>query len=243
MATNPFFENYIATSEQNLLEDLVIESIQTYGQDMYYLPRRHTNLDKLTYSDDQSYFDTFYCVEFYIKSVDGFGGDKTFMSKFDIEIRDQLILTIARRRFEEEIGHKEGFLAPREGDLLYFPMNGKLFQIMFADNKPTFYQLGNLQTFDVTVEVFEFSSERFQTGLPFIDVYNKFSQDILSYALVDEHGSPLISEEGDVVIAANEYYELINNDHVDDNEDIAQQIADESIILFTETNPFAEKNY
>lgn len=220
MTLNPFFNKDRRSSEQELLENLIIESIQTYGFEMYYLPRRGKNYDYLSGDDDQSYYDTAIPVEMYIKSVDGFGGDRIFMSKFDIEVRDQIIFTIARRRFEQNIGHPENFIAPREQDLIYFPMNKKLFMVMFAENKPFFYQLGSLQMFDMTCENFEYTSQKFSTGIVDIDKFElDHSQDI-----------------------ANTATEGIDSINLDDSDEIQAEQGN-TLLDFSETNPYAEGNY
>lgn len=99
MATNFFFNNFQSSQEQLLLENLIIESIKIYGEDMYYLPRTINKKDELYGTDDISTYDSAVLVEMYIKNVDGFQGDGNFMSKFGLEIRDQVTFTIAKRRF------------------------------------------------------------------------------------------------------------------------------------------------
>ena len=158
MVTNVYFNLYGQTSEQELLEDLVIESIRMYGQDMYYLPRKRNSFDGIYYEDSQSSFDIAYMIEVYMKSYNGFMGQDSFMSKFGLEVRDQFVFSIARRSFSLEITNPQPeILRPREGDLLYFPLNRKTFEIRFVDNKPFFYQLGELQMYDITCELFEYS--------------------------------------------------------------------------------------
>jgi len=243
MTLNTFFLTDKRTSEQNLLEDLVIESIKQYGQEFLYLPRRRNNFDQLTYSDDQSTFDTAYPVEMYIKSIDGFSGDRIFMSKFDVEIRDQIIFTISRRRFDLEIGTPEDILAPREGDLIYFPMNRKIFQIMFVDNKPTFYQLGHLQTFNMTCEVYEYSSEKFITGIDAIDVmFRTHTQNIIDHGIIDHSNYYMVSHDGSMIVSSG-YQTVLDIDMGDDNVAIQTEQNEDTIVDFTESNPFSEKNY
>lgn len=239
MAVNPHFPNYIQNTEQELLEDLVIEYIQQMGIDIYYLPRRRGNFNDIYYDDDMSYFDTFYPIEMYIKSYSGFGGDGTFASKFDIEIRDQIQFSIARRRFDLEIKSKEDFPAPREGDLIYFPFNKKLFQIMFSDNKPFFFQMGTLQMFDITCEVFEFASERFMTGIPEIDaMQEKHTQDVLEFAIMDADGNYIITGD-DKYLINSKMGELIDQDASDTTGEFKEQDELDDIIRWDETNPYA----
>ena len=133
MSTNLYFRNYDASNEQTLYEDLIIEAIRMYGEDMYYCPRVLKNYDPLYTADDSSEYNSAYLVELYIKSVDGFSGDGNFMSKFGIEIRDQVVFSVARRVFNEEVGMESTLVRPNEGDLIYFPLNKKLFKIMFVN--------------------------------------------------------------------------------------------------------------
>ena len=125
MATNFYFNNFQASGEQNLLEDLIIEAIKIYGEDMYFIPRRIGNFDALYTADDQSVYDQSFLLEFYIKSVDGFSGDGNFMSKFGVEIRDQVVFSVAQRTFNQEVGIYTNQPRPNEGDLIYFPLNKK----------------------------------------------------------------------------------------------------------------------
>ena len=137
MATNFYFNNFSASNEQGLLEDLIIEAIKIYGQDMIYIPRNIGNLDTLYTADDQSYYVQTYDVEMYIKSIDGFSGDGNFMSKFGLEIRDQVIFSISQRVFYNEIGYITNLVRPMEGDIVYFPLNKKCFQIKFRSEEHT----------------------------------------------------------------------------------------------------------
>ena len=99
MATNFFFNNFQASNEQGLLEGLIIEAIKIYGEDMIYIPRNIGNLDRLYTADDSSYYTNSYEIEMYIKSIDGFSGDGNFLSKFGLEIRDQVVFSMAQRVF------------------------------------------------------------------------------------------------------------------------------------------------
>ena len=131
MSTSVFFNNFQSSQEQLLIEDLVLESIRIYGIDLYYLPRTRTAYDSLYGEDTLSVFSKYFFVDMYIKNVDGFDGDGDFISKFGLEIRDRITLTISRRVFNDEIGIVEGILRPQEGDLIFFPLNNKIFEIKF----------------------------------------------------------------------------------------------------------------
>src|SRR5210317_1639455 len=101
--TNLYFNNYAFTQEQNLIENLIIESIKIYGIEVFYLPRTLVKENQLFGEVVLSKFEQAYPVEMYIKSVDGFQGDGDFLSKFGLEIRDEMVLTVSRRRFGEEL--------------------------------------------------------------------------------------------------------------------------------------------
>jgi hypothetical protein len=244
MATNPLFDNFNNVGEQELLEDLVVESIKIYGQDMYYLPRRRVNFDKLYYEDDSSSFDTVYPIEVYVKEARGFGnGENNFLGKFGaFEIRDQVILTVARRTFTLEVTRNEtDILRPREGDLLYFPLNKKLFIITFTDDKPFFYQLGDLQMYDMTCELFAYSMETMSTGIPEIDSLQKqHSVDIFDYSILTEDGFRIKTEEGDYLVTSKLEDNIEEFDPLANNLEIAQTVVSDDIIDFSEQNPFAE---
>ena len=163
--------------EQTLIEDLVIESIKIYGVDAWYIPRTLSTLqngvrvvrDDILNEDDLSTFNDAYMVEMYVKSVDGFEGEGDFLSKFGLEIRDSITMTIAKRTYDSEVGTNESNIRPREGDLIYLPLNNKIFEIQHVEHESIFYQMGSLQTYDLRAELFEFSGERFITGQKFID--------------------------------------------------------------------------
>ena len=231
--------------EQEILEDLVVESIRIYGQDMYYLPRRRNNFDGVYYEDSVSSFDTSYLMEIYIKSVEGFQGQGSFLSKFGLEIRDQAVFSIARRTFANEVTKEESdFIRPREGDLIYFPLNSKCFEIKYVNDKPFFFQLGELQMYDVTVELYEYSNESFSTGIPEIDsLQENHSINVYDYGIVSDDGYILKSDD-DRIIVGEEYAEILEQyDPVRDNEEIDEEIDADDIMDWTERNPFAENNY
>ena len=180
MATNFFFNNFGNSMEQNLIEDLVVESIKIYGIDLYYLPKRTVARDTIFREEELATYNTAHPVEMYIKNVDGFEGEGDFVSKFGIEIRDRITFTISRRSFASEILTQEATMVrPLEGDLIWFPLNRKMYKIMFVEHEAIFYQLGSLQTWDISCELFEYNNETFDTGIPEIDsVYAELDADI-----------------------------------------------------------------
>ena len=239
MATNFFFNNFRSSQEQYLLENLIIESIKIYGEDMIYMPRNIGKLDQLYNEDDHSFYQQTYGIEMYIKSVDGFSGDGNFMSKFGLEIRDQVVFSMAQRVFNDEVGNYTAQVRPNEGDLIYFPLNNKCFQIKFVNKFEMFYQLGGLQTWEVTCELFEYSNEIFNTGIPEIDrMQTKLSTNILDYALKSENNLFLQNEDGDFI--TNEKYNLNVILGTETNEIFDIEPAD--FIDFSQTDPFSEGN-
>ena len=188
MATNPYFRHNVR-SEQSLYEDLIIESIQMYGQDVYYIPREVIHRDMIFNDSILSRFKYAYKVETYVESIEGFEGDGDLFQKFGVEIRDAVTLIMSRRRWNTEIRqyvenqggtadtanlNNNQYYRPREGDLIHFPMTGGTFQIMRVEDDNPFYQLGNLPTFRLRCEKFEYSDEDFDTNVPEIDNLETF---------------------------------------------------------------------
>lgn len=180
MATNFYFNNFQSSMEQNLIEDLVVESIKIYGIDLYYLPKRVVNRDTIFREEELAIYNTAHPIEMYIKNVDGMEGEGDFMSKFGLEIRDRITFTVSRRSFAAEVLTQEAnMVRPLEGDLIWFPLTRKMYKIQFVEHEAIFYQLGALQTWDLTCELFEFNNETFETGIPDIDqVYAALDVDI-----------------------------------------------------------------
>jgi hypothetical protein len=110
-------------------------------------------------------------VEMYVKNVDGFEGEGDFLSKFGLQIRDQMTLTIAIRSFNQEVAAHSQQIRPFEGDIIYMPLNRKFFKVMHVEHEAIFYQMGQLQTYDLRCELLEYSGEVFSTGQEFIDTY------------------------------------------------------------------------
>lgn len=240
MATSFYFNNFGASQEQQLIENLVVESIKIYGHDVYYLPRTRIGTDNILGEDSMSEFTSQYFIEMYIKNVEGFGGQGDFLSKFNLEIRDQVTFTIARRTFSEEVGAYTSFVRPREGDLVFMPLNNKVFEIKFVEHEAIFYQLGSLQTFDLTCELFEHGGEKFSTGISLIDdKMSLVSLDLSNFGLLLEDGMHLADEDGFDLV--QEKYDIETIDPGSDNMDI--QTEGDSILDFTEIDPFSEGRY
>ena len=172
MATNVFF-NHAVNSEQHLYEDLVVESLRMYGHETMYLPRQVIEEDSILNEDVQSKFGDAYSVEMYIENTDGFEGEGDLMSKFGLQIRDQATFVISLRSWERFISLDSNLATsfrPNEGDLVYLPLSGSMFEIKFVEHEDPFYQVGKLFVFKLRCELFEYSQEDFDTGIGDIDL-------------------------------------------------------------------------
>lgn len=177
MSTNPFFNWYptTVTNEQLLVEDLAIEALQINGMEVYYIPRASAGvIDKLYGEDQLKKFSAAYKVEMYLENVTGMDGEGDFLSKFGLEIRDEVSVLVARRRFRFTVPNQ---LRPREGDLIYIPLLENFFEITFVEhenNQAAFYTLGrgrgsNVVFFALKLRQFVFNEERVDTGISEID--------------------------------------------------------------------------
>jgi|TARA_B100001094_G_scaffold302020_1_gene328855 hypothetical protein len=166
MPTNVFF-NHAVNTEQHLYEDLVVESLRMYGHETYYLPREIVEEDSILGEDVQSTFGDAYSVEMYLENTEGFEGEGDLMSKFGVQVRDQATFVLSLRSWERFISLDSNLatsLRPNEGDLIYFPLSGSMFEIKFVEHEDPFYQVGKLFVFKLQCELFEYSGEDFDTG-------------------------------------------------------------------------------
>ena len=219
MATNAFFRNIDNTYEQNLIDDLVIESIQIYGLDVKYVTRLHSNVDQILNEDDLPVFDNYYDFEVYIKNVDGFEGEGDFLSKFGLQIRDSITFTVAIRTFERFVTReKDTRIRPLEGEMIFLPLNGKMYKIQHVEHESIFYQSGSLQVYDMRCELAEYSGETFDTG--YFEIDNYFTD-------IDTSANTVTS-----LTALNIVDPLADNLAFEDQAD--------DIIDFSEMDPFSE---
>lgn len=241
MSTNVFFNNFESYAEQNLIEDLIIESIKIYGHDLYYCPRTVAAKDNVFGEDPRSSYNDAYLIEMYIKNVEGFEGEGDFLSKFNIQIRDEITFTVANRVFQDEIGAPEIIARPREGDLIYFPLSEKVYVVKFAEHEaPNFYQLGALQCYDLRCELFEYSHEDLNTGIPQIDDLEKLYSQNIAIANTDS-----VHANGDIIIDADTGRPAAADSYSLDDpfaENASLQVSGAGIIDFTERDPFSEGN-
>ena len=169
MATNQYFNLHgTNTPEQRLIENLNIEAIKTFGIDVYYCPRTLNDEDTLMGDDNTSSYNSAHTIEMYIKSIDGFEGEGDFMSRFGLEIRDQITFSVAQRTFKNLLLDST-YDRPKEGDIIYFPLRKKVFEIRFVEHESVFYQTGALQTYDLVCELFQYEDQAIDTGIEDID--------------------------------------------------------------------------
>lgn len=163
------------------MEDIIIESIQIYGQDFVYVPRTLVAKDEILGEDRLSEFKNTFSIEMYLENADGFEGQGAFLQKFGLFMEQSATLTVSRRRWEQLVGrYGQGILSnrPAEGDLLYFPLTGGLFEIKFVQHQDPFYQIGRLQVYKLQVELFQYASEHIDTGDAAIDAFeNTYTED------------------------------------------------------------------
>lgn len=160
MATNPYFNsnNTGVATEQALYEDLTIESLKIYGQDLKYIPRNIVTTDMIFGEDIASTFPVAYDLEMYVENSEGYEGAELFQ-KFGIEIRDEATLVVSRKRWNAVVGTPESQPRPFEGDLVYVPFSKSLFEITMVEHEEPFYQLVNLPVYKLRVSLFEYNSE------------------------------------------------------------------------------------
>ena len=169
MATNLYFQNVTSHAEQELVNSLTSEVIQIHGMNVFYLPRTLVKEDLIMDEDVLSKFSTAYEIEMYLKTTEGFGGEGDLVSKFGLDVRDEVIFTVHKDRFELATD----MLKPLEGDLLFLPMNKGLFEIKFVEHEQPFYQAGKNYSFDLTCELYQYSEEQLDTGIADIDNIEK----------------------------------------------------------------------
>ncbi len=248
MSTNFYFQSGVPggrNSEQRLVESLIIESIKIYGFDTYYLPRTEVARDNLFFEDPASKFQNAIPLEMYLENIDGFAGEGTIMSKFGLETRESATFVVARMRWEDLIGKgRNNSLVlpnrPAEGDLVYLPLTNSFFEIKKVDALNPFFQLGKLYVYKLECELYQYSSEDFDTGIEKIDSIETHSMDLDQQAVLLENGDQLaldslIDEQGILMV---EGFNIQVADPLSNNNDFNLEAAD--ILDFTEINPFGE---
>lgn len=173
MARNIYFSQG-TKNEQYMMEDIIIESMQIYGQDLCYIPRTLVSKDEILGEDRLSEFKNSFPIEMYFENIDNYEGQGAFIQKFGLMMEQSATLVVSRRRWEQLVGRFDKTIIPTrpcEGDLIYFPMTKALFEIKFVKHQDPFYQLGKLYVYKLQVELFQYASERIDTGITDIDIF------------------------------------------------------------------------
>ena len=172
---NPYFQQG-ARSEQSLVQDLINEQLRMYGVEIHYLPRKYVTENKVIREVVASRFDDAYPIEAYVDTYDGYGENPTLLSKFGIEQTNEITLTISKERFEDYISplmKNEADVKlttrPKEGDLVYFPLGDRLFEIKYVEHEKPFYQLQKNYVYELKCELFRYEDEIIDTGVDEID--------------------------------------------------------------------------
>lgn len=172
---NPFFLQGSQT-EQSLVQDLINEQLRMYGVEIYYIPRKYLTTNTIIKEVIESKFDDAYPIEAYVENYEGYGVNTTLMSKFGIQALNELTVTISKERFEnyitpliKNIPNIELSTRPKEGDLIYFPLGDRLFEIKFVEHEKPFYQLQKTYVYTLTCELFRYEDEIIDTSIEEID--------------------------------------------------------------------------
>ena len=258
MAVNHFFQggNGIGnTNEQRLHEDLIIESLKIFGHDVYYLPRTLVNRDLILGEDTLSKFDDSYLLEMYVETTEGLAGEQELINKFGLEIREETTFMLSKRRWSNAVDSVHTMIVegrPNEGDIIYYPLLNKFFEISFVEDQEPFFQLGNLPVYKLRARTWEYSSEQINTGVTDIDsAEDQFSLDQLAHQFMLEDGTGSLQLENDSVDGTknyfiNEEYNIQTQSTYADNLDLDAQAGfntedtSDDILDFTERNPFGE---
>ena len=244
MPTSVYFDTG-TTAEQRLYENLIIEQLSVFGQDVYYLPRKLVNKDTLFGEDASSSFNDAYIIEMYLDNVEGYEGQQEMMTRFGLDMQTEATWVVSKRRFEQLISLDQNLIVssrPNEGDLIYFAKSKKLFEIGFVDHDDPFYQLANLPVFKMRCRLFEYSHEDMTTGVDEIDaIETAQTLDALAYQVTLESGTEsgtnyLLTEDGDWIVS--EEYSVAAVDLSSDSDFFETQ--GDSILDFSEMNPFGE---
>ena len=255
MPTNVYFSTG-TTSEQKLYEDLIIEQLKIYGQDVYYLPRKIANKDTIFGEDPASSFDDSYIIEMYVDNTDGYMGEQEIIKKFGLELRDDIKFTVSKLRWEALISNNsdlQNTLRPNEGDLVYFPTTKAFFEIQFVEHEQPFYQQSALPVYKLSCTKWEYSSERVDTGIAEIDATeDALSTDTMAFQFSLETGTSatgaitLESDIGDINYLINESFTMATQQPVDQGKAFETAAGtntsstEDDILDFSERNPFGE---
>jgi hypothetical protein len=246
MATNFYFQSGIPggrSSEQVLMEDIIIECLRIYGFDTYYIPRVAVNEDDILGEDVLNKYSSAYPLEMYMQNVTGFEGDGDLLTKFGVEFRDTATFIVSRRRWDEVIARSGDAVLttrPAEGDIVYFPLTKAFFEIKRVESTDPFFQVGKLYVYKLQCELMQYSSEVFDTGVSEIDdTTSEKSADVNAFNLLLQNGDRALLEEYSPAGIILQSYNLSTIFPNVDNEDFRGEI---SVLDFSERNPFGEIN-
>jgi len=245
-------------AEKRLYENLIIEGLKIYGQDVYYLPRTLVNRDLILGEDVASKFNAAYLAEMYMETTEGFAGQQEIINKFGLEIREDTTFMVSKRRWLDLVDDPATLIVsgrPNEGDIIYMPLMNSFFEIQFVEDQEPFFQLGQLPVYKLRCTRFEYSSERLDTGVSEIDAAeDKYSLDQLAHQMSLENEDGALMLEADGPDSSSNYllmetYNLQTQSPYADNNDLDQQAGFDTsstaddILDFTERNPFGEVDF
>ena len=227
MTLNPFFLQG-SPNEQFLVQDLINEHLKMFGTEVYYLPRKIFKTDTIIREIQSSKFDDVFAIEAYINNFDGYAPDSDIMTKFGLRLKNEISLTISRERYEEFIapflegissGIREGLITeydfadlitrPKEGDLIYFPLGERLFEIKRVEHEKPFYQLGSSYTYELSCELYEYENELIDTAIDEVDNTVEDEGYITSLTLV---GSAITATATPIMATGGVSQVFLNND-------------------------------
>ena len=256
MPVNHYFQdgNGIGnTAEKRLYEDLIIEGLKIYGQDVYYLPRTLVNRDLILGEDMLSKFSSALLLEAYMETTEGFAGEQEIINKFGLEIREDTTFMVSKRRFNQAVDEKATLVKegrPNEGDIIYMPLMNSYFEIQFVEDQEPFFQLGQLPIYKLRVTRWEYSSERIDTGVSTIDsIEDSLSTDTMNFqfSLENETGSIVLeSSIGAIDYMINESFTMADQATNDQGQIFETEAGTntaattDDILDFSERNPFGE---
>jgi hypothetical protein len=261
MPTNVYFDHG-NTNEQRLYEDLIVEQLSIYGQDVYYLPRTLVNEDTVLGEDTASKFTSAYAIEMYVENTDGFEGEQEIIRKFGVELRDDVSLVVSKMRWQKVLEVENNLIntsRPNEGDLIWFPIVNAFFEIQFVEHEQPFYQIHNVPVYKLKCTKWEYSSEEISTGLSEIDETEEaLSTNMLNYQISVESGtdtSGSIMMESDIgdtsfILSEDAPSELSTVQATDQSHkfEVASGVtttgdSTDDILDFSERNPFGESDF
>lgn len=161
MARNNYFK--VSSRESDLFEQLVVEQIKIYGFDVHYIFRKFQNLDNLFGEDPVSKFTKSFQVEMFVSNYEFFESQNKIMDKFGINLQDAVTLMVSKKRFSEEAARYGTDTSPQEGDLIYFPEYGGLYEVKYVGSRNSFF------AYELSCELFRYSGEQINTEIKEVD--------------------------------------------------------------------------